>query len=362
MFVSTPKTYYYFQDSTKTNSPVHEQPRVGFDEEERSTGEEIQKETTSSEKQSPFAKDVNKLLEEQKKAKKKEKGAKSKDDQKKEEKSKVERNKDEKSNDERNKDEKSKDERNKDNKSKEEKTEIKEAVLKEQVSEVSNADTAKPAQILTVTIKNPLKIKKVLSPVKRNYQNQDGIFLLFLLICILFGWINVFHRRRFAQVINAFFITRYINQLIREENATLQRVFVMVSVIFILVLSIFGYQSLNYFNITIPGVNKVQLFMMCALGISIMYFVKLMSLFFVGHIMKAEKIVKEYFYNIFLINNFIGIILVPIVLSIAYLPWINKDILMQTGVGLYLLSFVYRILRGGILGWSNGGYSLVHVF
>lgn len=201
-----------------------------------------------------------------------------------------------------------------------------------------------------------------LVPQYRNFVNQDGLFLMFLLIGLLFGWINIFHRKRFVQVLNAFFVTRIINQLIREENSLLQRVFIMVSVIFILILSIFVFQTAVFFNVHLPGGGHVLLFFACALGVSIIYFSKFLIVNFTGYLFDAEKLTKDYFYNIFLVNNFIGLLFVPLVLLIAYTHLIPKETLILSGGIVYLLSFIYRITRGFVLALNGSQYSMFHIF
>ena len=102
--------------------------------------------------------------------------------------------------------------------------------------------------------------------------------------------------------------------------------------------------------------------MVCALGVSIIYMVKLISLNFMGFILKTERTVKEYFYNILLINNFIGILLVPIILAVAYFPQFDKINLIKVGIFLYLAAFGYRVVRGMLIGVAVSGYSFFHIF
>lgn len=238
------------------------------------------------------------------------------------------------------------------------------------VTEIPKKEEQKPIPVVKTEAEKPVKKHytehkrpaNYLAPKYRNYINQDGLFIMFLTIGLLFGWINIFHRKRFIQVLNAFFVTRIINQLIREENSLLQRVFVMVSVIFILIFSIFVFQAAVFYGIKLPGGGHVLLFFACALGVSIIYFSKFMIINFTGYLFDAEKLTKDYFYNIFLINNFVGLLFVPLVLLIAYTHLIPKEVLIYSGSFIYLLSFAYRVIRGFSIGLNESKYSVFHIF
>ncbi|MCC7050754.1 MAG: hypothetical protein IT239_03115, partial [Bacteroidia bacterium] len=100
-----------------------------------------------------------------------------------------------------------------------------------ETTRVFTAPAIEPKKIISTVPKDTIATAEkrtinqhYLAPKYRKYINQDGLFILFLVIGGLFGWINMFHRKRFIQVLNAFFVTRIVNQLIREENTLLQRV------------------------------------------------------------------------------------------------------------------------------------------
>ncbi len=105
-----------------------------------------------------------------------------------------------------------------------------------------------------------------------------------------------------------------------------------------------------------------MLFLICAMSVSLVYFVKLIVISFLGYILKADQQVKEYFFNIFLINNFIGLLFLPLVIIMAYLPGAPPETIIKTGVGLFFASMIYRALRGVVIGSGNINFSLYHLF
>jgi hypothetical protein len=231
----------------------------------------------------------------------------------------------------------------------------------QELKSIQKKERVKTDSLQTVVVK-PISKKVYLNPKQRNYINQDGLFILFIVIALLIGWINIFHRKRLVQLLNAFFITRIINQLIREENSLLQRVFTAVSILFVLVLTIFSYQAAMFYKISFFSINQqFLLFIFCILAVSIIYFSKFVIISLVSYLFDAEKLTRNYFYNTFLINNFVGLILLPIILLIAYNRLIPADLLIKAGAFIFIASFIYRITRGVVIAIADGTYSVFHI-
>lgn len=262
-----------------------------------------------------------------------------------------------------------------------EKEKVKETAKKEETTAKKTEEQPKAVVAIKPEPKDSLTIKPVIRvkdpyhlfeghqlqlksnvPATRPADKHDGVFLVLLFVFGLISWITYSQRKRLGVIMNALAVPRVINQLIREENAILQRVFVILLLVFILVFSTFLYQTCVSYGWTIFNAKGFVLFMLCALTISIVYFIKLTVVSFVGYVLQAEELVKEYFYNIFLINILLGLLLLPIVVLNAYTPFIPDTILIRTGVGVLLITMIYRSLRGVFMGTSNSNFSVYHLF
>ena len=206
-----------------------------------------------------------------------------------------------------------------------------------------------------------LKVKSQVSP-GRPVENQDGIFILILIVFSLITWALYTQRKRFNMILSALVMPRVILQLIREENSILQRLFVVLSIVFILVFSTFFYQTCLFYGWTIFNAEGIILFVICTLMVGLVYFIKLMVIAFVGNVLEADELVREYLYNIFLINLLLAILLIPIILAEAYMPYIPKDLLIKGGVTLFFITLLYRSLRGIYMGSGRTKFSLYHLF
>ena len=196
----------------------------------------------------------------------------------------------------------------------------------------------------------------------RPSENKDGIFILLLIIFSLITWAAYTQRKRLNMILSAFIMPRIIWQLIREENSNLQKLFIVLSIVFVLVFSVFTYQTCLYHGWTILNAEGFVLFLLCVLMVCLVYFIKLTVVAFVGNILQAGELVREYFYNIFLINLLLAFLLIPIILAGAYMPYVAHDLLIKSGVGIFFLTLLYRSLRGIYMSSGKSKFSLYHLF
>ena len=69
-----------------------------------------------------------------------------------------------------------------------------------------------------------------------------------------------------------------------------------------------------------------------------------------------------YIFNTFLINNILGIALLPFVCLIAYNQMISASWLILIAVILAGTAFAYRMFRGVLVGLSMPSFSLLYLF
>ena len=226
---------------------------------------------------------------------------------------------------------------------------------------VINASSVKINTSYDLFQSHELKVKSQVSP-GRPVENQDGIFILILVVFSLITWALYTQRKRFNMILSALVMPRVILQLIREENSILQRLFVVLSIVFILVFSAFFYQTCLFYGWTIFNAEGFILFVLCTLMVGLVYFIKLMVIAFVGNVLEADELVREYFYNIFLINLLLALLLIPIILAGAYMPYLSSNVLIKAGVALFFITLLYRSLRGVYMGSGRTKFSLYHLF
>jgi hypothetical protein len=185
-------------------------------------------------------------------------------------------------------------------------------------------------------------------PVTFNRRNPDWFTIALFLVVLGFTAIRAFYMRIFRQLISAFFNNNVTNQIVRDENILVQRAASLMSVLFYFVLALFLYQVSVFYHWEIPvmGTGFTRFFFLL-LAIALAYSIKLLTLKSAGSLYGADRPVATYIFNIFLINNMLGLLLLPVVILIAYVvPLSGALVVIRVGIALAASLFVYRLFRG----------------
>lgn len=191
----------------------------------------------------------------------------------------------------------------------------------------------------------------------------DWFTVLLLMIVITVTLIKVFYSRILFQIFRAFINNNTANQIIRDENILVQRASVLLSVICYAVLALFVYKISDYFNYQSDfiGTGFVK-FLFISLFIALGYSLKMIVLKMLGFIFNFEKPVAAYIFNLFLINNVLGMLLLPILITITYFNVQYVGYLLITSIILVGLFYLYRLIKGIVI-WLNAGHpNLFYLF
>lgn len=192
--------------------------------------------------------------------------------------------------------------------------------------------------------------------------NFDFVVACVLLFAfILFVWLYAFNSRRLNQVIKAFYLNRFSNQLGRDELSLGNRVSIFLSSLFVLTLSLFITQVANYYGFN-RNESEIQFFIQTAFAICAIYGIKILIVRMIGFIFQNQKEVKEYSMMIFLFCNIAGLFLLPIVVCIAFVKDVSPLYFIYSGLGIYVLLLFVRVLRGIIIGINSTRVSKFYLF
>jgi len=201
------------------------------------------------------------------------------------------------------------------------------------------------------------------SPQTYNRRNPDWFTIILFIIIFGFMWIRVFYQKILRQIINAFFSTSVSNQIVRDENILIQRASVMLSIMYYLVAALFMYQlSVEYEwrNAWLTdGFSRLIIF---AFFIAFAYSAKMILLKITGYVLNIDKPVASYIFNIFLMNNILGIALLPLVIIIAYVSTPHTYIVFWTALLIVCSTFCYRLIRGIAIGMTIPKFSVFYLF
>lgn len=206
-----------------------------------------------------------------------------------------------------------------------------------------------------------LKVKNT-GPVLRKDISPDWLFPILILVVLVFTWLRIFYQKYFSQMIQAVLNNNLTNQIVRDENILVQRASVFLSIAFHLTGALFLYLVSIYLGWGVGGLGTgFSRFLFFTVLVSLVYTLKFLILKISGWLFNLEREMSTYIFNIFLINNCVGIALVPVIALLAYNQWLPASTLILTGAILIGMGYVYRSVRGILIGFSVPGFSFLYL-
>jgi hypothetical protein len=188
-----------------------------------------------------------------------------------------------------------------------------------------------------------------------------GVAGILFFAFLLFVWLYSANRKRLNQVIKAFYISRYANQLAREEVSLGNRVSIFLSTLFVLTCTLFVTQVIHFYGF-FEGVNTSVLFLEVALVVLGIYTVKIGSVNLFGFILQIQKPSTDYAMAIFLFCNTLGLFLLPIVICIAFVKQVAPVLFIYSGFVIICSFLLIRLIRGIIIGFNSVRVSKFYLF
>lgn len=194
-------------------------------------------------------------------------------------------------------------------------------------------------------------------------QNPDWFTIILVTIIIAVTLLKVFYSKIFFQIFKAFVNNNTANQIVRDENLLVQRASILLSVICYLVFALFTYKITQFYNYENQYVGQGFIkFLFIAIFIGISYSVKIITLKLFGNIFNYEKPTVSYIFNLFLINNVLGIVLLPLLIILTYF---NSDYfiyILKLCIAIIILFYLYRLIKGVLIWTSIPRYNLFYLF
>ncbi|OQX81450.1 MAG: hypothetical protein B6D61_00740 [Bacteroidetes bacterium 4484_249] len=197
-----------------------------------------------------------------------------------------------------------------------------------------------------------------IEPTEHSFVSHDWI-TIHLLICIgLIAWIQIYYRNRLKQIFKAFVGARYLNQLSRDGNIFRERIAIPLLVIYFVSFSLLIYLIFTeVLEKSLPDISELKLFSGIMLIIILLFFIKNVVITFIGNVFRNYLILSEYILTNFIFNLTIGLILIPVLIFSVYMH--SKE-MVYTGLILWVLVFLYRIIRELFIGLSYQNFSLFY--
>lgn len=170
-----------------------------------------------------------------------------------------------------------------------------------------------------------------------------GVLLFaFILMAIVRFSFSKFLFRVFDSIINY----QTSSNLLLEKNMRNLRGSIFLNLLFYVNLTLFIVQYLVYMLSLNQNHNNIVFFLYCFVVLIGLYGSKFIFIRFIAYIFDGIKESKEYLHNVSIYNKNLGVILLPITLSVPYIAQHAIPLLLNTGLILTLIFYVFRLFRG----------------
>jgi hypothetical protein len=192
-----------------------------------------------------------------------------------------------------------------------------------------------------------LKGVEVVFPGKKvTRTNPDWLVGLLVLLFLLFATVKLIFNKYLSQLVQSTINYSTFTRLFRERYFNLLHASFRLDVIFNMTIALFGYQFLSLYKINL-GYSKSYYVYLACLGIVIGYFTAKRILYFlVGILTESKQEIQEYLFSITVFNRVLGLFLVPISATIAFIPTAQVEILLFVGLAIIVIFYLMSLIRG----------------
>jgi hypothetical protein len=187
---------------------------------------------------------------------------------------------------------------------------------------------------------------------KNNY-DFDFLILPILLIFVLLIWVNPFKNKKIKQYFNLLVSNRFIEQLIREEDAFLNPQNLRLFLIYFISTSILIFNGINLFSDGLVISVGWRLFLIIMLIIPVLFFVKALVLFLSNITFKANEAIDKYSFNMYVSTKILALLLILPVIFSSFGFFEIRKLAVLFGCGIYALIYGLRIGKSMLTGWQN---------
>jgi len=184
---------------------------------------------------------------------------------------------------------------------------------------------------------------------ERSSELTDQFWFIFLIFNILISiaYLNTFHRKKMQHYLSALMDNRYVAKIIRDDININSLPFIISSINAVFIFALFTLFSIKLFNLTIPllSVKPLAMFFEISGIITIAFLLRNLTILLLEFITEETSALTGNRYNMILLGKLTGFILLPLIITLAYLSDIGiKQFLLKVGYGIIIFSFIYRLI------------------
>jgi len=191
------------------------------------------------------------------------------------------------------------------------------------------------------------KVEVVFAGKKVFRTNPDWLVGVLVLSIILFASVRLIFNKYLNQLIQSTTNYSTFTRTFRERYFNFLHASFRLDLIFHLIFALFLYQLISTFKIDIGGTKTYYSYLIC-LGIVIGYFwVKRIIYYIIGVLTESKSEVQEYLFSITVYNRVLGLVLLPVTATIAFIPVSQVEYLLFGGILIVVVFYLMSLIRGG---------------
>lgn len=190
------------------------------------------------------------------------------------------------------------------------------------------------------------------SEIKR-FTGKEMLFYILILLLLTYAFVRQSFPKYFNDLFRLFFRTTIKQRQISEQLMQTPLPSLVLNGFFVVTGGLYINFLLQHYRIT-PVDNFWLLTLYCALGLSVIYFLKFVGLRVSGWVFDMQEAANSYIFVVFVVNKIIGIFLLPFLIMLAFMKGSAYSValvLSWVGVGgllLYRLVLTYAAVRNQV--------------
>ena len=174
----------------------------------------------------------------------------------------------------------------------------------------------------------------------------DWLIAIIIGCLVLFAWLKLFYNKFIDQTFISLWNFQLSENFLRDQSIFSRRVATLLNINFIITSGLFFYLVAIFFSINPWSLNPIQIYLATTAIIALMLVLRYIISHLTGIIFNYHKLFKDYLSQILIIYKIAGIVLIPIIMAVAYLPDNLRIYLIITGLVMLSAGVLFRFVKG----------------
>ncbi|MBO4602736.1 MAG: DUF4271 domain-containing protein [Salinivirgaceae bacterium] len=181
--------------------------------------------------------------------------------------------------------------------------------------------------------------------VNRNVGETDWMIGVIIASFVLFIWARMIYGKFIGMVMQSVMSAFTARRVYSETNAVRNRIYFILNIIFYINTSLLLCQSFEFYGFKVFDDSSFMHFLVCFGAIVVFFLLRTIVLKTIDFLFET-KAFGEYNFTIYLFNKAFGLLVLPVVTVIPFVPSFVTEKLIWAGFALLALSYLLTLFRG----------------